>query len=72
MIAITVLVDGQVVKTASAKSRWELPDVIARETVEFEHDPNLRLEREEKVRNAANELTEVRVHYQRTATPVSR
>lgn len=68
MIGITVLVDGKVVSTASAPSRWALPDAIARATAQYEHDPKLALEREEKVRNEAGELTEVRVHYRTTLT----
>jgi len=70
MIGIRVLVDGQQVSTAEAKSRWELPDVIARTTQSYDHNPELEWEREEKVRDPSGELSEIVVRYRSKASRV--
>ncbi len=63
MITVRVMVDGELGTSASARSRWELPDVVARTTRDFDHNPDLALEREEKVRDASGELSELVIHY---------
>ena len=64
MITIRVNVDGREVATTTAKSRWELPEVISKATRSYEHDANLAFQSEEKVRDFRGDLTEVIVRYQ--------
>ena len=63
MIAVRVMVDGELVASALARSRWELPDVVAGTTRSYDHNPDLSLEREEKVRDASGELSGLVIHY---------
>ncbi len=67
MINIRVLVDGQQVSATEAKSPFVLPDVVAHLTQSYDHDPQLELDKEEKVRGPDGQLTEVIVRYRSKA-----
>jgi len=70
MIGIKVLVDGHQVSTAEAKTGFELPDVLSRTTQPYDHNPELELDKEEKVRGPRGELTELIVRYRSKAGEV--
>lgn len=63
MITVQVLVDEQEVGTTSAKSRWELPDVVAKLTRSYDQSSDYVWDREERVKDASGELLMVIVRY---------
>lgn len=70
MIKVTIFLDGKEVDSATAASQWVLPDVVAKLGQPWEHDPNVVWQREEKIKDASGQLTELRVYYSRKLAKV--